>query len=116
MKRIYLASPYSGTDQEQEERFHAVCRVAGKLINEGHVVYSPIAHSHPIAQAFPDIGFDWKAWKRINTTFLEWADEVWVLMIDGWEESKGIKAEMEIAKEARKPVVLIIPQPRKEVT
>lgn len=42
---IYLASPYSDPSSDiRRARFEAVCRVAGHLMNEGLIVYSPIAN------------------------------------------------------------------------
>jgi len=105
MKRIYLASPYSGTPEEQEARFRAACRVAGQLIRQGFIVYSPIAHSHPICEATRGLPGTWGFWERIDRTFIEWADEVRVLMLPGYECSRGVKAEIQIAKQAGKPVV-----------
>ena len=47
---IYIASPYSHESQNvMRDRFHAVCEYAGRMMQAGKVVYSPIAHSHPIA-------------------------------------------------------------------
>jgi len=48
---IYLASPYSDPDAAvREERFRAACRAAGVLIGRGIPVFSPVAHSHPVAE------------------------------------------------------------------
>ena len=47
---IYLASPYSHPDAVvREQRFRDVCLAAARLIRAGQIVFSPIAHSHPIA-------------------------------------------------------------------
>jgi len=35
-------------------------------------------------------------------TFLEFCDELCILMLDGWEQSKGIKLEIERAQELKK--------------
>jgi len=34
-------------------------------------------------------------------------DEVWVLMLPGWDQSTGIKAEIEIAKKMGKSVSFV---------
>jgi hypothetical protein len=48
---VYLASPYTHADKAvMEDRFRAACRYAACLMRRGINVFSPIAHSHPIAQ------------------------------------------------------------------
>ncbi len=107
MKKIYLATPYSHKQQNiRRDRFNGVNIVAAELMNQGNLVFSPISHTHPIAGA-GDLPKDWSFWHEYDTTFIEWADEVHVLMQDGWEESIGVTAEIEIAKEMGKPVKFI---------
>jgi uncharacterized protein (UPF0335 family) len=47
---LYIATPYSKFAAGTEEAFKMACRVAGSLIDSGVAVFSPIAHSHPIAE------------------------------------------------------------------
>lgn len=70
---------------------------------DGHVVFSPITHSHPIAMQC-ELPGDWEWWERIDRVFIEWADELWVFQLDGWQESEGVQAEIRIAKELGKVV------------
>jgi len=93
---IYLASPYSHFDATvRQARFEAACRAAAALIRRGHVVFSPIAHSHSIAQhGLPQ---DWGFWAQQDRRILTACDELWVLMLDGWEHSRGIQAEIALA-------------------
>jgi nucleoside 2-deoxyribosyltransferase len=100
---IYLASPYSHVDPAvREQRFCAACQAAVALLHAGRVVFSPIAHSHPLAQH--GLPGNWHFWERYDRAFLERCDEVLVLMLDGWEESVGVQAEIRIARELGKPV------------
>lgn len=106
---IYLASPYSDADPAvMEQRFDAVCRKAGELMNRGHVVYSPIAHCHPIAVRV-DLPRTWDFWQRFDRGMLRNARELWVLKLPGWETSAGVAAERAIATELGIPVVEIDP-------
>ena len=100
---IYLASPYTHPDPVvQEERFHAVCRHAAEMMRCGIRVFSPISHTHPIAaHGLPG---DWGFWKDYDRAFIEMCSEVLVLKLPGWEESKGVRAEIAIAEELGKPV------------
>lgn len=102
--RVYLATPYSHPDQKvREARFKAVNAVAAQLMRDGHHVYSPISHTHPIALA-GDLPKGWDFWEAHDRTFIEWAEEVHVLLADGWQESTGVKAEICISSELGKPV------------
>lgn len=104
--KIYLASPYTSKYvNEMEERFRAACRAAGDLMNSGYLVFSPIAHTHPIAVVC-DLPRHADFWMEYDETFIEWCDELWVLGIDGYKESKGIKAEVRIAEKLGKPIKL----------
>ena len=106
---IYLASPYSHPDPAvREQRFHAACRAAVALLHAGRVVFSPIAHSHPLAQH--SLPGNWQFWEQYDRKFLERCDEVVVLMLDGWEESVGVQAEIRIARELGKPVRYLAPE------
>lgn len=50
---IYLASPYSHADPAvQRHRYKEAQRATAEMMIEGRVVFSPIAHSHPIAERF----------------------------------------------------------------
>ena len=45
MSFIYLATPYSHKDpQVRQNRYEHACKVAGKLMEEGNLVFCPIAH------------------------------------------------------------------------
>ncbi len=104
---IYLASPYSHPNRNvQRNRFDAICRVAGEMMRHGDVVFSPIAHSHPIA-VLCELPTSWDYWEKVDREYIGRCDEVYVCMMDGWRESKGVAAEIAIAKELGKPVFYI---------
>ncbi|MFW6106533.1 MAG: DUF1937 family protein [bacterium] len=103
---IYLASPYSDADPAVEQaRFDAVCRSAAALMRQGLLVYSPIAHSHPIARY--GLPTDWAYWQRYDREILACCAEIWVLMLPGWEQSVGVQAEMRLARDMNKRVRLV---------
>lgn len=105
---IYLASPYSHpAPNVREERYQEACRHAAALMRAGRHVFSPIAHSHGIAQH--DLPGDWAYWESLDRRFLETCDEMAVLMLDGWKESKGVQAEIRIARELGRPVAYLNP-------
>lgn len=86
---IYLAVPYTGMEQKS---FEAVTRYAGVLMKEGHYVFSPITMCHPIAQvAKLPTGFSY--WEQFDFHLINLCNCMVVLRLDGWEDSKGIRAE-----------------------
>jgi len=105
---IYLASPYSHPDAAvREQRFQAACRAAAALIRAGHATFSPIAHSHPLV-AF-GLPTEWSYWERDARAHLKTSAEVVVLTLDGWQESVGVAAEVQIAAELGIPVRYLSP-------
>lgn len=102
--KIYLATPYNHSDYNiRVNRFNNINKIAASIMNDGHIVYSPISHSHPIAEC-GNLPKDWSFWEKYDRTFLEWADELWVYCCDGWKESSGVNAEILIAKELNKSI------------
>lgn len=100
---IYLASPYSHPNAFiREQRFDEACRAAGKIMKLGHVVFSPIAHSHPIAER--GIEGSWDFWQKQDLPILERCDALAVLELDGWKESVGVQAEIAHAEKIGKTI------------
>jgi nucleoside 2-deoxyribosyltransferase len=105
---IYLASPYSHPDSYvRERRFREACRASAALLRAGISVFSPIAHSHPVAHFGLPIG--WEFWERVDREFLSRCDVLAVLMLPGWRESVGVQAEIRLARELGLPVEFIAP-------
>jgi nucleoside 2-deoxyribosyltransferase len=106
-KKIYLACPYSHKDPKvRKDRFERVNALAAKLMAKGFLVFSPISHTHPIAEA-GDLPKGWEYWKNYDESFLDWCDEVFVYKLEGWTVSTGVMAEIEIAKQLGKPITYI---------
>ena len=108
---IYLATPYSHPDPEvMERRFRKVNEVASRFMREGHRIFSPISHSHPICLA-GGLPRGWGFWDRYDREILSACEELWVLMQDGWANSEGVLAEIEIARGLGLPVHYILDRP-----
>jgi hypothetical protein len=92
MNLEYLAIPYSHPDPFiRDKRFRLANKVAAKLMGQGRLIFSPISHSH-----FIDLGGGWDRWKEFDYIFLEICPLMVVVCCEGWEESKGVNAEIEI--------------------
>jgi len=95
---IYLASPYSHPDPAvRQRRFELACAAAAHRMESGLIVYSPIAHSHPIEQ-FMDQQQSHEFWMRQCVAMLKRAESLVVLTLPGWEASKGVGLEINIAR------------------
>ena len=103
---IYLAQPYSHPDPAvRERRYEAACRATAALMRAGLIVFSPIAHSHPLTRY--GLPGDWQFWERYDRAHLEVCTCLAVLMLDGWKGSKGVQSEISIARQLGKPVIFI---------
>lgn len=104
--KIYLATPYTSTNPVTVDyRVRAVNKVAADFMKAGHVVFSPISHSHTIAME-NNLPTTFEFWQVQNHAFIDWADMVMILTIPGWKESKGVADEIEYARKIGCPVKL----------
>jgi len=95
---IYIASPYTHEkDWISCERFEQVASFSAKVMREGGVAFSPIAHCHPICQMH-SMPTDFAYWQNYCLTMLANAKVLYVLMLDGWLESVGVQAEIAFAE------------------
>ena len=99
MKKVYLACPYSHKDPNvRKQRVKAVNKKAAELMMAGHLVFSPLSHSHPISKHCTVDPCDHDFWLRQDLWILKFCDEMQILCLDGWDESSGIRTEIEYAK------------------
>lgn len=95
MTKIYLAVPYSGME---ESSYQQANEAMIKLLEKGNVVYSPITSSHVTTLSPNEIPQTWDFWWNIDRNFIDWADEVWVLVprqgIDAVVSSRGVTDEV----------------------
>lgn len=105
-KRLtYLACPYTHKDHYMMvARFLAVCRFGAKLMGEdGRFIFSPISHTHPIAEQ-GKLPRGWEFWECYDRTMIGCCDDLLVLCLPGWETSTGVQAEIKIAEEFGIPI------------
>ena len=103
---IYLAVPYSHADRYvRVARWIAANKAAAKLMASGLYVFSPISHTHPIAEASDGtLPRGWDFWEGFDRQYLNVCKKVTVLRIPGWDTSTGVTAEIKIGNEAGIPV------------
>lgn len=101
---IYLGSPYSHVDPVvREARYLAAAEALVTLLKCDVWTYSPIVHCHELAKTW-QMPTDADFWLKYNTAMLEAAHSLSVLTIRGWEQSIGLKGEIEYAVKRGKPV------------
>ena len=105
MKKIYLSAPYT---IHPEACFMAVNRKSAELMIQGNIIFSPISHSHPIAVQ-EDLPNTHEFWMLQDLPFIEFCDELYVLQLEYWEQSKGVQKEIEYATKLGKPIKYILP-------
>ena len=96
---IYLASPFTHKDPEvQAVRARRAANAAADLMMAGEVIYSPIAHGCAIDTFLPRVlSLSHDFWMKQCLAILEKCDALYVLMLDGWDESVGLLLEVERA-------------------
>lgn len=107
----YLAGPYtSDSPPVKNYRFEMLTKAAAWLMNNfPHLnVFSPITSSHPL-HVIGGMRGDWEFWKRVDTEYLNLCGLFVVVMLDGWEKSVGVTAELKIAKELKIPTIYLDP-------
>lgn len=99
---IYLASPYSHNSAAVRlARYLAARFVTITEIKAGTAIFSPIVYGHDMET---QIGTAFEPWRAINDAMIEKCDEVWVLCLDGWQQSRGVRYEIEFASALEKPI------------
>jgi nucleoside 2-deoxyribosyltransferase len=102
----YLASPYSHENAEiREERYRLVNEYAAFLARNGISVIEPIVMGHP--KVGLGVGTSFEYWKKTDELYISRCDGVIVLMLDGWEKSIGVNAEIAYAMKLGKPVFYV---------
>lgn len=109
---IAITGPYNHQDpMVKEERVNIITSACLTLLLSGKTAITPltyglmlIEHSKKKGVEIPDT---FNYWEKFCLDFIESSDEVYVLNIDGWEDSKGVAAEIAKAKECNIPVYLV---------
>lgn len=101
----YLASPYSHEDgRVRARRYQAAVAAVAAFMNRGEHVFSPIVHSYPVAIAHSLPG-EWEFWAEYDECMVSRCDRLVVLQLEGWDNSRGIAAEVAIAERLGIPVI-----------
>lgn len=95
---IYLAAPYSHSDQAiVQERMKLFAKVDIQLVNDGFFTVSPL-YKTLLLQQQPDLDVSWDHWQDYCKELLSKCNMLLVICMDGWQQSIGVQAEIELAK------------------
>lgn len=100
---IYLASPYSSSNTEMQLRFELAEQCTAALMQQDLAIFSPIVHCHELAAKY-HLPTDAAYWEKYNMQFLRKAECLYVLKIEGWDESRGVAQEIAMAKSLYLPI------------
>ena len=103
----YLGTPYSKYPYGTEAAFETAAAIAGELLKQAVPIFSPIAHSHPLAQYGNIDPLDHKIWLPADRPMMDAAAGLIVAKMEGWRESYGLTHEIEVFTAARKPVLYL---------
>jgi len=107
----YLGSPYSAPGRAtMAARHRQACEAAARLFERGIFTYGPIAHTVAIDQAGRMNAPAFEFWATFDLGMIDRLTGLMVLMIDGWQDSKGLAAELAHARATGKPVLWCEPE------
>lgn len=106
---VYIAVPYTSPyDWVREYRFHLATEYAKVLVERGLNPFSPITHSHPMAQH--GLAGDWEFWKDIDERIMPACEELHVIQTELCHRSIGVDEEMNWFRDRLRPVLFVQPQ------
>lgn len=105
---IYLASPYSHPSKNVREHRYLMARgFTLWALRNSLAIFSPIVYGKDMEQ---QIGMNFEAWQILNDSMVKVCPQFWVLTLDGWEESKGVAHEIELARSLGRSIVYAEPR------
>lgn len=105
----YLATPYTKYPRGLDAAYAEACGHAAWLISKGVPVFSPIAHTHGIAEQSDVDAKDGNYWLKADEPFMANAKGIIVVKMEGWDESAGVKHEIEYFQREGRPIVYLDP-------
>ena len=110
----YFAHPYTCKDKDgnyvlegEEANFRLCCWRSAQALLRGYNVYSPIAHTHPIHTASPELLTikEHDVWYALDNEFVMKTDFEGIILPPGWDNSKGCIAEAKLMRELGREVI-----------
>lgn len=100
VKLVYVAGPYSATAERTVEYNVKAARAVARLVAAAHPLLFPVV-PHQLGAGVEDLGdYDW--WIAGTLKLMSRCDAL--VLVAGWEESRGARAEREVAIRLGMPV------------
>lgn len=106
---VYLATPYTKYRAGIEQAFIDASALAARLMVSGVKVYSPIAHTHPMAIHGGINPLDHSVWLPFDEAMMSACSALAVAKMQGWDESYGIAYEIKHFESRGAPVFYLCP-------
>lgn len=112
---IYIAAPYTAKQPNGEEdrvivneRVRIISLCIEQLILKGVFVVSPML-MHLVRSYANNLPGDWAYWGDYSKTVLSKCDAIFVLTLDGWDRSTGVREEIDFSASLGLPISYISP-------
>lgn len=107
MRLIYLSAPYTTGPDIPEKRQADIDKAAAWLMkNWGIFVYSPITYERRLKDVYGE-NMSWEFWAPLDAEMVARCDELYVLCLNNWENSRGVNFEIDEARKLGKPIFYI---------
>lgn len=105
----YLAQPYTHADAfVRQARIAAARHITVDLMKSGFSVFSPIVHGTCIESLLPEASrTDHKFWMGQCLAILRHCQQMVVIPLTGWRESRGLAEELEFCRLAKIDVLFL---------
>lgn len=101
---VFVATPFWSFDKEVSERRTAIIsKYCGQLLREGIMCTSPVVFGVTVLK-FTDLPSNFAFWDKLSFTTLALSNELHVLMLPGFDESRGVGEEIKFAQERKIPI------------
>lgn len=95
---IYLASPYTHERADiRALRYRQALYYCRFAMEKGETIFSPVVYGHPFV-AFGLEAIPYEYWQPFNEHMILASCELRILKSAGWQTSRGIRAEVDLAE------------------
>ena len=95
---IFISAPYTHENVEVvEKRVEIIEKYVAECALSEIIALSPVLYYHNIVKKY-ELPKTYTYWEHICISMLQKCDMLFVLTMDGWDTSVGVKSELEVAR------------------